>query len=170
MRKFSRCLVATIWLSRASANAELPTITQQHAATYYLYHNVIFSLRHKKLIKQTSLYLLTSANIKTMCNSHHTDNSRVASQRGGEMILRSGITTQSKVIERKLSSVSKQSKPRQHLPFLCTCFKSNGKQGKEMIAHSNRGRVESFGEVALNLLKGAIIVATSSFKRLKAHK
>ena len=105
-----------------------------------------------------------------MCNSHHTYNSRVASQRGGEMILRSCITTQSKVIERKLSSVSKQSKSRQHLPFLCTCFKSNGKQGKEMIAHANRGRVEDFGEVALNLLKGAIIVATTSFKRLKAHK
>ena len=39
-----------------------------------------------------------------------------------------------------------------------------------MIAHANRGQVEAIGEVALNLLKGNIIVPSSSFKRLKPHK
>lgn len=60
-----------------------------------------------------------------MCKSRHTDDSRVASQRGSKTVLRSGITTQSKGTERKRSSVSKQSKLRQHLPFLCACLKSN---------------------------------------------
>ena len=35
-----------------------------------------------------------------------------------------------------------------------------------MITHANIGRMEAIGEVALNLLKGNIIVPTSSFKRL----
>ena len=39
-----------------------------------------------------------------------------------------------------------------------------------MIAHANRGQMEAIGEVALNLLKGNIIVPSSSFKRLKPHK
>ena len=39
-----------------------------------------------------------------------------------------------------------------------------------MITHANIGQMEAIGEVALNLLKGNIIVPTSSFKRLKPHK
>ena len=39
-----------------------------------------------------------------------------------------------------------------------------------MIAHAKRGQMEAIGEVALNLLKGNIIVPSSSFKRLKPHK
>ena len=66
--------------------------------------------------------------------------------------------------------MQKQSKLRQHLPFLCACFKSNKTQQKDMITHANIGQMEAIGEVALNLLKGNIIVPTSSFKRLKSHK
>ena len=66
--------------------------------------------------------------------------------------------------------MQKQSKLRQHLPFLCACFKSNEKQQKDMITHANIGQMEPIGEVALNLLQGNIIVPTSSFKRLKPHK
>ena len=80
------------------------------------------------------------------------------------MVLRSGRTTKQK---RQLSNGSKVN---QHLPFLCTCFNSNGKQRKEMIAHANRGQIEAIGEIALNLRKGNIIVPSSSFKRLKPHK
>ena len=39
-----------------------------------------------------------------------------------------------------------------------------------MIAHANRGQMVAIGEVALNLLKGNIIVPSSSFKRLKPHQ
>ena len=39
-----------------------------------------------------------------------------------------------------------------------------------MIARANRGQMEAIGEVAPNLLKGNIIVPSSSFKRLKPHK
>ena len=39
-----------------------------------------------------------------------------------------------------------------------------------MIAHANRGQMEAIGEVALNLLKGNIIVPSSSFKLSKPHK
>ena len=66
--------------------------------------------------------------------------------------------------------MQKQSKLRQNLPFLCACFKSNEKQQKDMITHANIGQMEAIGEVVLNLLKGNIIVPTSSFKRLKPHK
>ena len=65
--------------------------------------------------------------------------------------------------------MQKQSKLRQHLPSLCACFKSNEKQQKH-ITHANIGQMKAIGEVALNLLKGNIIVPTSSFKRLKPHK
>ena len=104
------------------------------------------------------------------CKSSHTVKSRVVSQRGGNMVLRSGTTARSREEKRKQKSVAKHSKFRQHLPFLCACFKSNGKQRKDMITHANRGQMEAIGEVALNLLKGNILVPTSSFKRLKPHK
>ena len=57
--------------------------------------------------------------------------------------------------------MQKQSKLRQHLPFLCACFKSNKKQQKDVITHANIAQMEGTGEVALNLLKGNIIVPTS---------
>ena len=38
-----------------------------------------------------------------------------------------------------------------------------------MIVLANRGQMEAIGDVALNLLKGNIIVPTSSFKLLKPH-
>ena len=56
--------------------------------------------------------------------------------------------------------MQKQSKLRQHLPFLCACFKSNKTQQKDMITHANIGQMEAIGEVVLNLLKGNIIVPT----------
>ena len=96
--------------------------------------------------------------------------SRVVNQRGCNMVLRSGTTTQTRGTKRKRSGIAKQSKFQQHLPFLCACFKSNGKQRKDMIAHANRGQMEAIVEVALNLLQSNIIVPSSSFKRLKPHK
>ena len=66
--------------------------------------------------------------------------------------------------------MQKQSKLRQNLPFLCECFKTNENKKKDMIIHANIGQIEAIGEVVLNLLKGNIIVPTSSFKRLKPHK
>ena len=86
------------------------------------------------------------------------------------MVLRSGTTTRSKGVNRNRVRVSKQSRVQQHLPFLCTCFKSNGKQRKDMIAHANKGQMEAIGEIALNLLKGNMVIPNSSFKRLKPHK
>ena len=102
------------------------------------------------------------------CKSGRTVRSRVFNQGGGNMVLRSNTMTQSRGAKRK--SIRKQSKLQQHIPFLCACFKSNGKQRKDMITHANRGQMEAIGEVALNLLKGNIIVPTASFKRLKPHK
>ena len=58
-------------------------------------------------------------------------------------------------------------------PFFVRVLKameSNGKQRKDMIANANRGQMEAIGEVTLNLLKGNIIVPSSSFKLLKPHK
>lgn len=104
----------------------------------------------------------TAVNTMTSHTSHRA--ARQTNQRGGNMVLRSGKTTKQK---RQLSNGSKVN---QHLPFLCTCFNSNGKQRKEMIAHANRGQIEAIGEIALNLLKGNILVPSSSFKRLKPHK
>ena len=39
-----------------------------------------------------------------------------------------------------------------------------------MIANANKGQIEAVGEIALNLLKGNILIPNSSFKRLKPHK
>ena len=39
-----------------------------------------------------------------------------------------------------------------------------------MISHAIKGQIEAISEVALNLLKGNIMVPSSSFKRLKPHK
>ena len=74
------------------------------------------------------------------------------------MVLRSGTTTQTRGTKRKRSTIAKQSKFQQHLAFLCACFKSNGKQRKDMIAHANRGQMEAIEEVVLTLFKGNIIV------------
>ena len=87
------------------------------------------------------------------CKAGGTVKSRVVNQRGGNMVLRSGTTTQTRGTKRKRSSIAKQSKFQQHLPFLSACFKSNGKQRKDMIAHANRGQMEAIGEVALKRLK-----------------
>ena len=80
------------------------------------------------------------------------------------MVLRSGTTTHSKGVTKRSRRISKHSKVNQHLPFLCTCFKSTGKQQKEMIANANKGQIEAVGEIALNLLKGNILIPNSSFK------
>ena len=106
----------------------------------------------------------------TSCKSRRTAKGTRKNQRGGNMVLRSGTTTRSKGVNRKRVRVSSQSRVQQHLPFLCTCFKSNGKQRKDMIAHANKGQMEAIGEIALNLLKGNIVIPNSSFKRLKPHK
>ena len=39
-----------------------------------------------------------------------------------------------------------------------------------MIAHGNKGQMETIGEIARNILKGNILIPTPSFKRLKPHK
>ena len=103
------------------------------------------------------------------CTSPRTVKSRVVNQRGGNMTLRSGTTTAHSKPQKR-QGMPKQSKFQQHLPFLCACFKSNGKQRIDLITHANRGQMEAIGEVALNLLKGNIIVPKPSFKRLKPHK
>jgi len=36
-----------------------------------------------------------------------------------------------------------------------------------MITHANKGQMEAIGEIALNLLKGNVIVLKASLKRLK---
>ena len=41
---------------------------------------------------------------------------------------------------------------KQHLLFLCTCFKSQGKQRRDMIPTANRGKMEAICEMVLNLL------------------
>lgn len=92
----------------------------------------------------------------------------VNNQSGGDMTLRSRKI--SKATERRKQELVKASKVNQHLPFLCTCFTSRGKQRKEMISHASKGQIEAISEVALNLLKGNIMVPNSSFKRLKPHK
>ena len=69
------------------------------------------------------------------------------------MVLRSGTSTELKGVSKKRLQIPKHSKVNQHLPFLCTCFKSTGKQRKDMIAHANKGQMEAIGEIALNLLK-----------------
>ena len=84
------------------------------------------------------------------------------------MVLRSGTTAKSET-KRRLK-IPKRSKVNLHLTFLCSCFKSTGKQRKDMIAHANKGQMEAISEVALNLLKGNMLVPTPSFKRLKPHK
>ena len=104
----------------------------------------------------------------TSCKSHRTTKRK--NQRGGNVVLRSGTTTHSKGVTKRRRRISKHSKVNQHLPFLCTCFKSTGKQQKEMLANANKGQIEAVGEIALNLLKGNILIPNSSFKRLKPHK
>ena len=113
---------------------------------------------------------LISVNIMPAYKSHQRSRSTKKNQRGGNMALRSGTTTQSNRRHSKRRGMPKQSKVKQHLPFLCTCFKSNGKQRKDMISHANKGQMEAIGEIALNLLKGNIVIPNSSFTRLKPHK
>ena len=92
----------------------------------------------------------------------------VNNQSGDNMTLCSGKI--SKATERRKQELIKASKVNQHLPFLCTCFTSKGKQRKEMISHASRGQIEAIKEVALNLLKGSVMVPSLSFKNLKPCK
>ena len=73
---------------------------------------------------------LISLNIMPAYKSHQRSRRTKKDQRGGNMFLRSGTTTQSKRKHSKRRGIPKQSKVKQHLHFLCTCFKSNGKQRK----------------------------------------
>ena len=83
------------------------------------------------------------------------------------MVLRSDIKTASNGVKKRRTRLSKL---KSHLPFLYSCFKSSGKQRRDMITTANRGQIESISEIALNLLKGNILVPKSSFERLKPHK
>ena len=85
------------------------------------------------------------------------------------MVVRSGTITQTKRVRGKQTNAKAIQTPTT-FAFLCACFKSNEKQQKDMITNTNIRQMEAIGEVALNLLKGNIIVPTSSFKRLKPHK
>ena len=92
---------------------------------------------------------------------------RGRTQRGGAVVLRSGIKTGSNRVEKRNTRLSKL---KSHLPFLCACFKGHGKQRRDMITAANRGQIESISEIALNLLKGNILIPKSSFERLKPYK
>ena len=109
-------------------------------------------------------YQLNSVNVVPVHKSHQHTTRTKKNQRDGNMVLRSGTTaTHSKP---KRQGLSKQFKVRHHIPILCTCFKRNGKQRKD----ANKDQIEAIGEIALNLLKGNIVVPKSSFTRLKPHK
>ena len=110
-----------------------------------------------------------SVEIMTSKESYGTAKRSRKNQLGGNMVLRSGTSTRLKRATKKRPRISKHSKVKQHLPFLCTCFKNTGKQRKDMIAYANKGQIEAIGEIALNLLRGNILVPNSSFKRLKSH-
>ena len=114
--------------------------------------------------------LLISLNIMTSHKSHRTMKRPRKNQRVGNMVLRSGTSTELKGVSKRRLKIPKRSKVNQHLPFLCTCFKSTGKQRKDMIANANKGQMEAIGEIALNLLKGNMLIPTPSFERLKPHK
>ena len=64
----------------------------------------------------------------------------------GKMISRSDIKTASNRGEKRKARFSKL---RSNLLFLCTCFKSCGKQRRDMIAEANRGQIEAISETAL---------------------
>ena len=83
------------------------------------------------------------------------------------MLLRSGIKTGSNQVEKRNTRLSKL---KSHLPFLCACFKGPGKQRRHLITAANRRQIESISEIALNLLKGNILIPKSSFERLKPYK
>ena len=83
------------------------------------------------------------------------------------MVLRSGTKTGSNRVEKRNTRLSRL---KSHLPFLCACFKGHGKQRRDMITAANRGQIESISEIALNLLKGNILIPKSSFERLKPYK
>ena len=70
-------------------------------------------------------------------------------------------TTQSKGVIERGPKLPKHSKFNQFLPSLCTCFKSTGRQRKDLITHANKGQIESTSEVALNRPKGNIINLSS---------
>ena len=82
------------------------------------------------------------------------------------MVLRSGTKTGSNRVDKRNTRLSKL---KSHLPFLCACFKGHGKERRDMITAANRGQIES-SEIALNLLKGNILIPKSSFERLKPYK
>ena len=133
-------------------------------------HILIPSFTETNAIKQRNYYRWISVNMMTSYKSRRTAKGKRKNQRGGKMVLRSGTTTQSKGVNRKRMRVSNQSRVQQHLPFLCTCFKSNEKHQKDIIAHANIGQIEAIGEIALNLLKGNIVIPNSSFQKLRPHK
>ena len=78
------------------------------------------------------------------------------------MVFRSGIKAASNRVGKRNTRLSKL---KSHLPLLCACFKGQGKQRRDMITAANRGQIESVSEIALNLLKGNILIPKSSFKR-----
>ena len=61
------------------------------------------------------------------CKAGGTVKSRVVKQRGGNMVLHSGATTQTRGTKRKRSSIAKQSKFQQHLPLASNCVVCLGK-------------------------------------------
>ena len=80
------------------------------------------------------------------------------------MVLRPGTKTGSNRDEKRNTRLLKL---KSHLPFLCACFKGHDKQRRDMITAANRGQIESISEIALNLLKGNILIPKSSFERLR---
>ena len=124
----------------------------------------------KKTHKTDEPLPVVSLNIMTSHKSHRTTKRPRKNQRGGNMVLCSGTSTELKGVSKRRLKVPKHSKVNHHLPFLCTCFKSTGKQRKDMIAHANKRQMKAIREIALNLLKGNMLIPSPSFKRLKPHK
>ena len=67
------------------------------------------------------------------------------------MVLRSDTKTASNGVKKRSTRLSKL---KSHLPFLCSCFKSSGKQRRDMITTANRGQIESISEMRSICLKG----------------
>ena len=111
------------------------------------------------LIKQMNHYHLILINITTFHKSHRRLHRNVQDKIKvvpipSYVLVR---TTQSKGVNERGPKIPKHSKFNQFLPSLCTCFKSTGRQRKDLITHANRGQIESTSEVALNRPKGNII-------------
>ena len=105
--------VPYVWESIQDAHSSLTVIScfiyiHEHRspcdypATSYLNHNLtLWFTSTRKRIKQTALWLLTLVSNMPVCKWGRSVKSRIANQRGGTMVLRSGTITQTKRVRGK---------------------------------------------------------------------